>query len=775
MKGDNIDILKKSIRQRRSISSSLYDNGIYNYSEEEKNRSKNSIKSFHRKTSSSYFCGSYLSSNLEEDLLNNINIDKIYLEKYKKEDKENINHSSINKDNNLDIIFNLSFHSYDSDKNNTENNNEKMNERKNEIDKKRKEEEKNNKIKTNNFISFKNNLKNLKDKDERTTNSYLLALGMTKNQNRKEQYIPTVSIIEEEKSEIIDSKSEYSNKKNYFKNINYFERNLLIKNNLFLNGDYKLKIKNILGKNNIFNIKQDVKEENKNDINERKNKNQKLGKKLPSIYFNEIVIKNNKKEENKRKFLKKNKTLLLNSFFSDTKQKTKSENNGVMIKNENERIKKGFENTENNGNNLIEKLKRKMEKIFKLNFKEKIRNSYYSNFNKKRYNTEINIYIDKGSFKNKILQNKETMKNYQTYKEDKKFQSKENKNLNDIINSNINTNINKKQSILKNGEENSQIYFKNKSNIPIITKIEYKPRQKIPHLRHKMIEKKEINSLRNIKVSNTINNNNSVNKNSAPNRKFISKYKYIPHKKNYSFHKDNLINKKEKRDNYHSVKQIKSINDAIEIIRIERINSKKKNNYSLKRLNDLNDSKNKHNNSSSYIKLSNNHSKSFRESSFKKENRGIITKGISLKLIEEKSIKYQGNKNFTIKALKFYLVYEKKYTKNEVIKQIEKTSHSENSFFIIICEKITIPKNNIKNNFFFVFKSLMKYYKKNNRFIKIYGNDNEANVISIKNLNTKNYEIFQVKNKDDLKSELFCISPIKELKFEFDAIFLCKK
>ena len=45
-----------------------------------------------------------------------------------------------------------------------------------------------NKIKTN-FVSFKNNLKNIKDKEERATKSYLLALGMTKNQNRNERKI----------------------------------------------------------------------------------------------------------------------------------------------------------------------------------------------------------------------------------------------------------------------------------------------------------------------------------------------------------------------------------------------------------------------------------------------------------------------------------------------------------------------------------------------------------------------------------------------------------
>ena len=68
------------------------------------NKSKNSIKSFHRKTTSSYFCGSYLSSNLEDDLINNINIDQ-YLEKNKKEEKkEKKNILVLNRDNNLDIF-----------------------------------------------------------------------------------------------------------------------------------------------------------------------------------------------------------------------------------------------------------------------------------------------------------------------------------------------------------------------------------------------------------------------------------------------------------------------------------------------------------------------------------------------------------------------------------------------------------------------------------------------------------------------------------------------
>ena len=200
MKEENMYILKKSMRQRRAISSNLFENGNYNYSEEEKNKSKNSIKSFHRKTTSSYFCGSYLSSNLEDELINNINIDQIYSEKNNK--KECVN-NIINKENNLDELFDVSFHSYESS---NEEENIKINK-----EEKLKEKLKENKIKTN-FVSFKNNLKNIKDKEERATKSYLLALGMTKNQNRNEQYIPTVSVIEEEKSDVIDSKSEFSRK-----------------------------------------------------------------------------------------------------------------------------------------------------------------------------------------------------------------------------------------------------------------------------------------------------------------------------------------------------------------------------------------------------------------------------------------------------------------------------------------------------------------------------------------------------------------------------------
>ena len=485
----------------------------------------------------------------------------IILEKNTRQEKKNMNNSIINKDNNFETFLNLSFHSYDSDK--TEGDNIIFKKNNNKTDIKNKDIETDCKIQ-NNFVSFKNNLKNIKDKDERATKSYLLALGMTKNENLKEQYIPTVSIIEEEKSEVIDSKSELSNKKKNMKHKYCFGNYSLIKDNLFLlRRSNKLKFKNIFGKKNISNEKKVPKQENKDNILEQKekNKNEKSEMKLTSA-FNEIIKKNNKKEENKRKNLKKNKIILLNSFLGYG-TKNLEQNNG-NIEDEKRKSKNGLKITENNDKVLIEKSKRRMEKKFLLFINEKIRNSYYSNFIKKRFKTENNINNDKG-IKSKILQNSEKTKCNQTFKKDKMSELIKCKNFEDTIN--LNTNINKNNSTNSFIKKENEVDLKHrhKSNIPIITKIEYRPRSKIPYFRQKIIEKKEININTNLNTNNTNNNDSIINKNSAPNRKYISKYKNIPHKNTYSFNKDKKINNKENSENRHSVEQIESKIEAIEI------------------------------------------------------------------------------------------------------------------------------------------------------------------------------------------------------------------
>ena len=87
--------------------------------------------------------------------------------------------------------------------------------------------------------------------------------------------------------------------------------------------------------------------------------------------------------------MKKNKILLLNSFF-DSESKIRNIKNNINIQNNNQKNKKIFKNTETNRD--------------------------FSNFLKKRCNTDNNINNEKGRFKNKILQNK--VKNNKTMKED---------------------------------------------------------------------------------------------------------------------------------------------------------------------------------------------------------------------------------------------------------------------------------------------------------------------------------------------------------------------
>ncbi len=340
MKKENSEIFKKIIRQRRAISSNIWENESYNETEEDRSKSKNSKKSFHRKTSSSYFYGSYLSSNLNE-LLNNLNVDELTNNKENKAEKTlnkkekdkkfidsvNFFDSNINQENNSDVIYNVSFHSYDLDKSTSENNTINKNE----------ENKKDNNIKNNNkfieninsnenkllmdnkenksnneksFLSFKNNLKYIKDKEERATKSYLLALGMTTKQNKKEEkepYLPTTSIIEEEKSDLIESKSEFSNKKISIVKNYFFEDPSKNKNNV--NKIYYIKKENKIKNNNdnpIINSKKDEKEHfinvNRNyNIGRRNEKNIKeenTSFKI-SVALNEIINKKNKKEENK--------------------------------------------------------------------------------------------------------------------------------------------------------------------------------------------------------------------------------------------------------------------------------------------------------------------------------------------------------------------------------------------------------------------------------------------------------------------------------------------
>ena len=319
-------IIEKGDKNKRSISVSLRENKnnkINNPNEKENISNNNSNSNFkkgfhHRKRTSSYFLGSYLpgsniientdinekdtnqNNNKNENVNNN---DKEYTGE--KEIKNPLIYNLINAENSNNLS--LSFPSYDE-----ANNNSVIIKKEESAEKKQNKESiknnnniileiaKNSENSTKSFITFKNSLKYIKDKDERTTPSYQLALQADKKEGNN-CYVTSSNIIEEEKSSMLESKTEFSNKKN----IIFSERET--KQNEEKKENDKITSKD----NNINNINLNNNWNYYRDELDDKNK--------MSLALNEIIIKNNKKEENRRKILTQNKMTLLNTFFTVSK------------------------------------------------------------------------------------------------------------------------------------------------------------------------------------------------------------------------------------------------------------------------------------------------------------------------------------------------------------------------------------------------------------------------------------------------------------------------
>ena len=209
------------------------------------------------------------------------------------------------------------------------------------------------------FIPLINTLKFKKDKEENATPSYLLALGINDNNNKNDYYIQTGNIIEEEKSEILISESDLSNKKIMTKKNNF----LTIREQLNLN--YKKEL------NSRFNEEIKFDEENKKKI---------------FITVNKIKKKNNEKELKKREIISNNKKNLLSIFFK--LRKNKKENNKIIEKKNISIEKPKNRRTYSHGSPFINSLKEKNDSIRKLNTD---RIKYLDKKYKTRTNSNINI------------------------------------------------------------------------------------------------------------------------------------------------------------------------------------------------------------------------------------------------------------------------------------------------------------------------------------------------------------------------------------------------
>lgn len=155
------------------------------------------------------------------------------------------------------------------------------------------------------FIPLVNTLKFVKEKEENATESYLLALGLDKNPNKKIDY-NVGSVIEEEKSDMLISESDFSSKKKILSKFNNTNTQKLDDVNINLNA--------ILFKN--------VKSSRENESS-RTSHNSKL-----SLTINEMIKRKAEKEKNHRNQLTNNKKYLLNTFY------TLSNTSTISVKND---------------------------------------------------------------------------------------------------------------------------------------------------------------------------------------------------------------------------------------------------------------------------------------------------------------------------------------------------------------------------------------------------------------------------------------------------------
>ena len=175
--------------------------------------------SFHRKTASFLSLGEFLMDETEKEKPK-INLNET-------SNKENVSSLINYYTNDCNYNTNISFPSFENENNGSviiktyENENEKNSNSNSNIDSNIFTQLEKNNIKNpslKSFIPIVNTLKFVKEKEENATPSYLLALGVQNGNNHKNEYIQKGQIIEEEKSEMLVTESELSNKKKIKKN-----------------------------------------------------------------------------------------------------------------------------------------------------------------------------------------------------------------------------------------------------------------------------------------------------------------------------------------------------------------------------------------------------------------------------------------------------------------------------------------------------------------------------------------------------------------------------
>ena len=713
----------------------------------------------HRKRTSSYFLGSYIPNEIilennqlnEEEINTNLNINNNIFKNNNEISNDKDEETSKNK-----LIYNLvindisnnnislSFPSYDENNNNNsviikqDDSFNKKNTIKN--DKIQKNENynknsifyemaKNSESYTNckSFISFKNSLKYIKDKDERTTPSYQLALQTDKKLG-KINYVTSSNIIEEEKSSMLESKSEFSNKKDIF----HFEKKKIENNKEEI---MKKNLEDLKEKDNIQKL---LYKKEDNNINSHNIENNRM-----SLALTEIIIRNNKKEENRRKYLTKNKMTLLNTFFtmSKTLQANKDKNNNNKNKIENYIIHKEKEKDKSKEYKII-KEDRNNEEYF-------IKKKFVSKFLKKPLTNKRSVNSPHINIENAYLNSMQNLNNNLNLNFQERY------TINSQVNQENNNNYNDNLDNIVNNNNNKNNFKKNLYKIPHLSNAKKKCQKKL-------ISDSEQNLIdipfKNIKYINSTNS---------------------------SLRKDNHKNKNNGNNerNFHNLKRIENLNNALSFIREKK--KIYKTNLNIDKQNYINNNTYNFSNnknikpsgySASFLTNSNSnantqsHSQS-RENSKKpqkflrKANSGTFnSKGEYLSQSREKISDIESNKTQIVNCLKYKLCFNKLYEKIDVLEKINSTNFSNKSFFLILCE------NKINQ---FIFSGLFKYYHDKERYIKIYGDERSPNYILLKDIKGEiKYKIYEDNGQINPTMRNFILT--NHFRFTSNAIILIK-
>ena len=677
---------RQNRNQKRSISSNEKNIKKMEIKEKEKDDNINSKKEFHhRKRTSSYFLGSYLPDlNLIENNFQMTNENENINDK--EEENNIINNGLIYNLANIDNLneLSLSFPSYEENNNNSgaikNESNEKtknINVNNNNILDIAKKSENSSKS----FITFKNSLKYLKDIDERATPSYQLALQADKK-GGKNNYLASSNIIEEEKSSMIESKSEFSNKKDLFKHEKEKTEKEIIQNE---HADYFTDL----------NINNNWKLENKNEM---------------ALALNEIIIKNNKKEEERKNYLSKNKKVLLNTFFTMS---------NILKTKEIKCNKEKYINSENNKNDMN---KNNIESFSILKNKINSNGEYF--IKKKFFKKSSNYYNQNYTFSEREIRLNNTTNN----------SNKEN-----YIETDFRKNMNKIPH-LYNMRKNQKIVNDSPSDLLI----------NIPYKSLKTSNSNNLSSRNNSQISKKLNKlldkkDSRSNIHSIKRRENLNNALLFIREK-----KSNKLNDLEKKKYYNS--NTYNISGNKKLTNITYTNSLTNSNMNTNNSNTQSHSKSKE---KPQHLLRNANSSSF------------VNKIEQIPQVSEIYTNIESNKEQTIMCLKYKLMFNKLYEKIDVLEKVNITSISSKNFYVILCDN----KLNLNH---FIFNSLFKYYKDKKKFIKIYGDEKNPNYILLKDIiEKKKFQIYE-DNNSIVNSSVNTFTLTNHFKFTNNAMIFVK-